>query len=220
MLSVAIPFLYLIVRYVAEQVPATYRRTIVLLLLLAFVPTFFLLFSAWRSGHTFGITQRYSGFSFPYVCIFVAMGFCQLTRLRWWFALPIVAVLLVQAGYVAKLLRDIYADKAPKYTYFDKTRLANPYWSSAQQLIEQYVPGDTILYPNKKRVIFSEAIDKTTYPVSIMDAQLVNVYLPKEAQYVQRIDPAERDRIVLVKGQTGQKITIFDFKGLTYRYGE
>ena len=82
------------------------------------------------------------------------------------------------------------------------------------------MPGDTILYPNKERPIYSEKIDKSFTDLSLLDAQLVNVYLPKEATYIQRIDPVERNRIVLVKGKTGEKITIFDFKGKTYRYGE
>jgi len=45
---------------------------------------------------------------------------------------------------------------------------------------------------------------------------LVNVYLPEDAQYIQRIDPNEHDKIVLVKGKTGQKITIFDLKDVRY----
>ena len=83
-----------------------------------------------------------------------------------------------------------------------------------------YAPGDTILYPNKKRTIHSEKIDKTFSPVTLIDAQMVNVYLPKDAQYIQRVDPNERDRIVLVKGDSDKKIIIFDFKGGIYRYGD
>lgn len=219
-LSVSVPFVYLIAQYVIHQTNTEQKRFVVLLVMLAFIPTFFLLFMAWRSGHTFGITQRYSGFSFPYVCVLVALGLYQLTRLQWWFSLPIAAVLLIQAGFIGQLLRNIYADAAPKYTYFDKARIANPYWSSAKQLEKLYQPGDTILYPNKKRAIYSEKMDKTFSPVSLYDAQLVNVYLPKDAQYIQRVDPNERDRIVLVKGHSDKKITIFDFKGNTYRYGD
>ena len=219
-LSVAIPFVYLIIQYVADRTMAAQKPFVVLLLLLAFVPTLFLLFMAWRSGHTFGITQRYSGFSFPYVCILVAMGLHQLIASRWWFGLPIAAVLLIQAGHIVQTLGDIYADTSPKYTLFGTPRIANPYWSSAQQLKQLYALGDTILYPNKKRVIFSEKMDKGFANVSLFDAQLVNVYLPHDAQYVQRIDPNEHDRIVLVKGNSGKKITIFDFKGNTYRYGD
>lgn len=219
-LSVAIPFIYLIGRYVVDQTDTDQKRFVVLLLLLAFVPTLFLLFMAWRSGHTYGITQRYSGFSFPYVCILVALGLYQLTSLRWWFSLPIAVVLLIQAGHIVLTLGNIYADTSPKYTLFGTPRIANPYRSSAQQLIQLYAPGDTILYPNKKRVIYSEKNDKTFSPVSLYDAQLVNVYLPKDAQYIQRVDPNERDRIVLVKGNSDKKITIFDFQGGTYRYGD
>jgi uncharacterized membrane protein len=219
-LSAVVPFVYLIGRYVVDRTNADQKRLVVILLLLAFVPTLFLLFMAWRSGHTFGITQRYSGFSFPYVCILVAMGLRQLVTLRWWFSLPIAIALLIQTGNIVQLLVDIYADEAPKYTYFDKARIPNPYWSSAQKLKELYTPGDTILYPNKKRQIFSEKMDRTYSPVALLDAQLVNVYLPQDASYIQRIDPNDRDRIVLVKGRSGEKITIFDFKGSTYRYGE
>jgi uncharacterized membrane protein len=219
-LSIAPPFIYLIGRYTTDAIDGKQRHFVVLLILLALIPTFFLLFMAWRSGHTFGITQRYSGFSFPYVCILVAMGLYQLTSTRWWFSLPIAAVLLIQAGNIVEVLGNIYDDTAAKYTQFGSPRIANPYWASAQELIKQYAPGDTILYPNKKRIIYSEKNDKSFSDVSLLDAQLVNVYLPKDAQYIERIDPGEPDRIVLVKGSSGEKITIFDFKGRTYRYSD
>lgn len=219
-LSVSIPFLYLIGRFIFDSTNVDQKRFVVLLLLLAFVPTLFLLFMAWRSGHTFGITQRYSGFSFPYVCILVAMGLRQLTTLRWWFSFPIAAVLFLQVIHIGQLLGAIYADEAPKYTYFDKARITNPYWASAQQLKQLYAPGDTILYPNKKRIIYSQQFDKTFSPVSLLDAQMVNVYLPKDAPYIQRVDPNEPDRIMLVKGHSDKKITIFDFQGGIYRYGD
>ena len=218
-LSVAPPFVYLIGRYTTDVIDRKQTRFVVLLLLLAFIPTFFLLFMAWRSGHTYGITQRYSGFSFPYVCILVAMGLYQLTNTYRWFSLPIAAVLLIQGGNIVGVLGNIYADTAPKYTQFGIPRIANPYWASAQELKKQYAPGDTILYPNKKRIIYSEKNDKSFSKVSLLDAQLVNVYLPKDAQYIERVDPNEPDRIVLVKGSSGEKIIIFDFKGATYRYG-
>ena len=80
-----------------------------------------------------------------------------------------------------------------------------------------YAPGDTVLYPSRKRHEYTD-IDRTGRPISVIDAQMVNVYLPKDADYFQRIDPNEPDKIVLVKGRTGQKITIFNFEGMTYRY--
>lgn len=219
-LSAAVPFAYLMVQALLGGRDATQRSLVVLLLLLAFVPTLFLLASAWRSGHTFGITQRYSGFSFPYAIILVAMGLAQLMQQRPWFRWPLLGVLAVQAGFIVQLLYGIYADREPKYTYFDKPRIANPYWTAAKQLEKLYQPGDTILYPNKNRPIYNEKMDRTYSSVALLDAQLVNVYLPKDARYVQRIDPAERDKIVLVRGRTGEKLLIFDLKGNTYRYGE
>ncbi len=235
-LSVAPVFVYLIGSYIAAHIraekqsqsvdnqtgrtdkidPIPFFRLTVLLVLLAFVPTLFLLFMAWRSGHTFGITQRYSGFSFPYICILVAMGLQQLAGLRWWFAAPIGAGLAVQAVFVAQVLGSIYAGQNGKYTQFEKPRLKNPYWTSAQTINERYAPGDTIVYPNMNRVIYSEKIDKTTFPYAILDAQLVNVYLPKTAQYIQRIDANEHDNIVLIKAKTGQKQPIFGLKENRY----
>ncbi|UFH52043.1 hypothetical protein [Spirosoma sp. KNUC1025] len=219
-LSGALPFVYLIGRFITDKTNTNQKRVVSLLILLAFIPTFFLLFMAWRSGHTFGITQRYSGFSFPYVCILVAMGLYQLTTLKWWFSLPITAILCIQGIHIIQLLGAVYTDGPEKYPAFPKARITNPFWTSAQRIQELYTPGDTILYPNKKRPIMSEKNDRTFAPVTLIDAQTVNIYLPKDAQYIQRVDPNERDRIVLVKGQTGKKITIFDFQGSTYRYGD
>ena len=215
-LSAAVPIVYLITYYILTKTDTQQKRLVLLLILLTFVPTFFLLFMAWRSGHTFGITQRYSGFSFPYVCILIAMGLKQLMTVPRGFSLPVAAVLAVQLFFVAELLGHIYAGEQGKYTYFEKPRIENPYWYSAKQLEQQYAQGDTILYPNMKRMIYDEKIDKTYSPVALLDAQLVNVYLPENATYIQRIDPDERDKIVLVKGNTGQKITIFDLKNVRY----
>ena len=84
--------------------------------------------------------------------------------------------------------------------------------------MQRYTPGDTILYPNRNRVIYDAQLEKTPSQVALLDAQLVNVYLPHDARYIQRIDPGEPNRIVLVKGQTGRKILIFNFEGSKYRY--
>lgn len=217
-LSAALPFFYLMARHIIDRTDDQQKRLVVCLLILTFIPTLFLLFMAWRSGHTFGITQRYSGFSFPYVCILIAMGLRQLVTLQRWFSIPMIAALLVQSGFIIQLLGKIYDDIEPKYTYFSQARIPNPYWSSAKELIKRYTPGDTIVYPNRQRQIYDEKIETNTFPASVFDAQLTNVYLPKDAQYIQRIDPAERDRIILIKERTGEKITIFDFEGTKYRY--
>lgn len=217
-LSALLPFCYLTYLYLRENLPRQNRHLVVMLLLIGFVPTLFLLAMAFRSGHTFGITQRYSGFSFPYIIILVSMMLLKLLDSPNWIRLPLAAVFLLQLAFIGQLLGLIYADSEPKYTYFGKPRMANPYWSSAQRIKELYTPGDTILYPNMKRIIYSD-VDKTyTGNVSLLDAQLVNVYLPPTADYLGRVDPLENNKLVLVKGKTNEKILIFDFKGNTYRY--
>lgn len=215
-LSIAPVFVFLMGWYIRQRTDSREKRYVVLLLLLAFVPTFFLLFMSWRNNHTFGITQRYSGFSFPYVCLLIAMALRQLASLRWWFALPIAAVFALQLYFVSQVLLQIYGGTEGKYTYFEKPRIENPYWYAAKELEKRYAPGDTILYPNMKRVIYSKEIDETFSKVALLDAQLVNVYLPEDAQYIQRVDPGERDKIVLVKDRGRQKITIFDLKDVRY----
>lgn len=216
-LSAALPLFYVLVTTLIEDTDRKNRPYVVFLIILSLVPLFFLLVMAFRSGHTYGITQRYSGFSFPYVVILTAMMIRKLVTLRPWFSLPLAAALLIQLGFIGLLLQRIYNDVDPKYTSFGATRQANPFWTSAQKIQELYAPGDTILYPSMKRPEYTE-IDKTGRPYDIIDAQLVNIYLPKEATYYQRIDPDEPDKIVLVKGRTGQKITIFDLEGTKYRY--
>lgn len=214
-LSAALPLLYLLIlgiRSLPRQ--ATPRRT-VFLVLLCLLPTFFLLFMAWRSGHTNGITQRYSGFSFPYVVVLIALAFRQLARLRWWFAAPLGAVLAVQAFFVGQLLGQIYAGQEAKYTQFNNPRLPNPYWTIAQTLKARYVPGDTIVYPNKDVAPSSNKMDRSFIQTSIFDAQLVNIYFPKNAGYVQRINPDEHNRVYLVK-RSGQRELIYNLNGLRY----
>ncbi|MFD1139833.1 glycosyltransferase family 39 protein [Larkinella insperata] len=216
-LSAMLPFFYLLSLSLLEDFRPDDRPLLVFLIMLSLIPTLFLLLMAFRSGHTYGITQRYSGFSFPYVCILVALMIRKLFAQRLWFSLPLAAVLFIQAGFIALLLGQIYNDTAPKYTSFALTRSANPFWYSAQKIQELYTPGDTVLYPTLKRKEYTE-IDKTGRPYDIIDAQMVNIYLPRDATYYQRIDTTERDKIVLVKGKTGQKITIFDLEGTKYRY--
>ncbi|WP_266366266.1 glycosyltransferase family 39 protein [Tellurirhabdus rosea] len=215
--SAAIPLYYLLARTLLEEHNREARRRIVFLLILSTVPTLFLLLMAFRSGHTYGITQRYSGFSFPYATILVAMTFRKLASLKPWLSLPLAGAMVVQVFFIGLLLHRIYGDSDPKYTYFGHPRAANPMLRAAHRIQELYQPGDTIVYPNFRRKEYTE-IDKNNLPVSVLDAQLVNVYLPKEAEYLQRIDPREQDKIVLVRGRTGDKITIFDFQGTTYRY--
>jgi hypothetical protein len=50
-----------------------------------------------------------------------------------------------------------------------------------------------------------------------LDAQYVNLYLPKDAEFIQMIDVHEANKVILKK-KNGQKVEIFDLKGDIFRY--
>jgi len=210
-------FAYLLYRALREDTTREQRPFLALITLLAVVPTLFLLLMSFRNGHTYGITQRYSGFSFPYTALLVALILQRMARLPIAFRVVLVGVTFLQGVLVAQLLNRIYDDSAPKYTYFGRPRGPNPHYLVAQKIRNQYAPGDTVLYPSVP-LSFRDEVEKTYWPYSIQDAQLTNLYLPKDATYLQRLDTTQTDRIILVKGRTGEKITLFDLDGKTHRY--
>ena len=77
-----------------------------------------------------------------------------------------------------------------------------------------------MLYPSRPNGDSFGGLDAYTkgIRVSVLDAQLVNVYLPKQARYVQRIDPTEPDKLYLWQKSTGRKRLIADFRGQALRY--
>ncbi|MBO0935947.1 glycosyltransferase family 39 protein [Fibrella sp. HMF5335] len=193
------------------------RHFLVLMGLLLLTPTFFLLFIAFRNGHTYGITQRYTSFSFPYAVIIIGVLIDQLFRMDRYISYVLALVLLLKVYYIMDLNNRILADIAPKYTQFGVARIKNPYMTAADRIEQQYTPGDTVLYP-AVRLHPADEIEKTFWPFSIKDAQMTNLYLPHDATYYQRMDTTQENQIWLVKGRTGQRVLIFDFKGPTYRY--
>lgn len=193
------------------------RRFLFLLVLMSSVPTLFLIAIAFRNGHTYGLTQRYSGFSFPYALILVGLTIRQVFRQPTYLRLTLVAVLLIQSYFIAELLYRIYEDQAPKYTYYGRYRIENPYNTAAQRIKKLYAPGDTVLYPSA-RTAPRDKVEDTYTRHSIIDAQYTNLYLPKDATYYQRMDTTQTDRIILVKGKSGGRVTILDFEGTKYRY--
>lgn len=210
-------FLYMLylasIRYRAQSK----RQFLVLLVLLTIVPTLFLILMAVRNGHTYGITQRYSGFSFPYAIILGGLILQRIFHQPLYLKVILAAVLLVQSYFIGELLYRIYEDQAPKYTYYGRYRIKNPYNTAAERIKAQYAPGDTVLYPSPRTAPRDE-VENTYTRHSIIDAQYTNLYLPQDATYYQRLDTAQTDRIILVKGQSGKRVVIFDFEGTKYRY--
>lgn len=195
------------------------RPLLVFFVLLTFLPTAFLVVMSLKNGHTFGITQRYGGFSFPYALILIAIALRESRRLPLWSKAVVGVACVAQMGWLVQVLQEIYEDRSPKYTYRSEARIANPYWAAAQEIKKLYAPGDTILYPSGVKDVYGSADEYTAdIKISILDAQLTNVYLPKDASYWQRIDSLEQDKLYLWQKSTGKKRLIFDFERSKYRY--
>lgn len=203
-----------------ERATVQKRQLLVFFLILSFLPTGFLVFSALKDGHTVGLTQRYAGFSFPYAILLVVLALREALRLDLWARILIFGALAWQLFTIAGVLREVYGDVSVKYTYQGKPRRPNPYWHVARDITRLYQPGDTVIYPANNRSVFSAVNEeqKQYKAVSPFDAQMVNLYLPKDAGYLQRIEPTNPDKVWLYQKKTGRRLLLFDFQGLTYRY--
>ena len=210
-------FAYLLFLFIKNNFAKSQNHLLWFMAILAIVPTLFLVVMSFKNNHTYGLTQRYSGFSFPYSIIFVAMILRQFWQMPQNIKLILGAVLAIQAYFIVSLLVRIYEDRDPKYTYFTTPRGPNPYILTAERIKANYAPGDTILYPSVK-LNPRDSIELTHSPYSIMDAQWTNFYLPKDAEYWQRMDTTQTEKVILIKGDTGKRIEIFDFQGKKFRY--
>jgi len=193
----------------------TERSRLWLLYMMAIIPTTFLILMAIKGGHTNSIQQRYSGFSFPYVIIMVSLLLQYISALQSPVRYLIYFFLLVQCYFVAQRLQEFYEDRSLKYGGFTNPRVPNPYAAAARKIREVYQKGDTIFYPAFKLQILSE-MDRTFLPYSLQDAQLTNLYLPKDADYIQIMDTTQVDRILLKRNVKKDTLEIINLKGLRY----
>ena len=185
------------------------QKRLWLLYIMGLVPTFFLILFAFKNGHTYGLTQRYSGFSFPYVIILVALLAQYVMRIPADFRALIGVVMAVQLVFVGARLKEYYQDRSPKYGYFAEPRPSNPYYAAAQEIKRLYQPGDTIFYGAPRIVPFNE-MGRTFLEHSVQDAQLTNLYLPKDARYIQVLDTIRVNKIILKKAATNTDIELAD----------
>jgi uncharacterized membrane protein len=191
------------------------RKLWVLLVLSSILPFVFLVIFALQDGNTFRIIPRYVGYSYVFNIMLIAILFWRVYRfkmiLKYWKLLGFA----IQLFFITLLIFDLYDDKAPRYFMnFPEPRQENPYTFAADKILKIYAKGDTVLYPSR---FDSTPGGKFMPKYSVVDAQLVNFYLPKDSEIIQRVNPNEPDKIVL-KRQSGQEILIFDLKGTKYRY--
>ncbi len=180
------------------------------------LPYLYLAFDALSNGHTSSLTQRYASFSMPYALVLVGLLVKQIIDLPNLVAVPITIAMVIQLVFVLQIDLKILNDVYPKYTYFGKPKIKNPYYSTAQKIILNYTKGDTVIYPSYNTNIYSSVLENKQ-PLSVLDAQFMNVYLPKTATYIQRIDRYEPNKVILKKANGSQQV-LFDFEGQKYRY--
>ena len=193
------------------------RARLWLLYIMALVPALFLILMSFKNGHTYGIMQRYSGFSFPYVIILLSLLLQFYTTLKAEFRVLIFVFLAAQLYFVGLRLKEFYEDRSPKYGYFAVPRVPNPYMEAAKKIEAAYQPGDTIYYPAPRYEVLSE-MDRTFLPYSIHDAQITNLYFPKDAQYVQVMDMNQAERIWIKKRGRSEPLEIMKLTGKRYGF--
>ncbi len=198
-----------------REATTTTRKRYWMLYFMGLIPSIFLVIMAFKNGHTTGITQRYSGFSFPFIIILISLLLQYYHRLKWSFQIPIYFLFALQLYFVSQRLMSFYQDRSVKYGYFAEPREPNPYWYAANKIIETYQPGDTVYYPAPRMELLSE-MDRTFLPYSIQDAQLTNLYLPKTATFVQVMDTTQTESILLKQKNLEKPLVIKRLKGLRY----
>ncbi len=192
------------------------QKEILLLALIAIIPMLFLIIFAFKDGNTFRIITRYVGFCYATNLLLFVYIFKEFYNSTSNSKYLIFSGFAVQFFFLFGINNTIFEDNPPRYfTSFPEKRLKNPYFTLAQNIENQYQKGDTVLY--------CSASDKSTpggykmHSFSVVDAQLTNFYLPKTAEYIQRVDRNEPNK-VFIKKSNGDKIELFDFKGIKYRY--
>lgn len=184
-------------------------------LLLPFMIT---ILAAIRAGHTANIYQKYLSFGFPISFIIVSLVLYQFWKQKSYLAYLFLfgfGLFLSQIYVVDKhVLNDYY----PKYT-ITENRKPNPYYGLAQKIKSTYQPGDTIIYSNAGHTPFDKYDPQMANDyVSVIDAQLTNIYLPKNAEIIQRIDESEPNKVYLYQLVSRKKLLLFDFEGRKFRY--
>ena len=209
--------LYLFIEYWRETKDESQRKQNWFLVILAFLPTLFLVIMTFKNGHTFGLSQRYSGFSFPYSIIIVSLALLQANVKSKPLNYVIWAIFGIQIFFVGITVKKVLQDESFKYNYRDKARSENPYPMIAKKLEKMYQSGDTIVYPSYVKTFYEADVYTKNIMKSVLDAQYVNLYFTKDAEFVQTID-ANEPNIVILKKKDGRKLEIFDLKGDLFRY--
>ena len=208
-------FIYIF--YVIFKGSDAYERKIFLFIgLIITIPFLFALVSAYITGLMTGFYFRYTALGLPFVSILMAWAILKTMDSNKIMGLGLGLILAFQGYSVVKILKEFYQDNPQKYSS-SHGRNFNPYITLSKRIEMNYQAGDTILYPSEYTNVFSTVIKRETKDFDNIDAQLCNLYLPKDATFIQRIDINEKNRVILVT-KNNQKTVLFNFEGKKYRY--
>ena len=191
------------------------NKTYAFLGLLLVLPYIFLVLFALRDGNTFRIMPRYVGYSYAYGIILFSLIlnyiFSLENAIKYFFLIGIA----VQFVLIFNIDKAIWEDKAPRYFMGQsKPRIPNPYKRIADLIITNYSEGDTVIYCSQP--FENKSYGKNMPQFSVLDAQLTNFYLPKIAEYWQRIDTTEHHKVYLYKFASKKKFLLTDLTDLRY----
>jgi uncharacterized membrane protein len=216
-LAVVFVVLFIVIRHFVR-----YRKGDYGFLLFAFVsmvlPILITIVASVKAGHTANIYQKYLSFGLPIGFVLMAFGAHLIYKNKSYLAYVYLIVLVAYLTKIYQIDKEVLQDNYPKYTIHSK-RKPNPYYLVANKLTNLYQKGDTIIYPNAGHTAFDQYDDqmKQDY-VSVLDAQLTIIYLPKFASFIQRVEANEPNKIYLYQSKTNSKVLVFDFEGKKYRY--
>lgn len=205
----------ILLNYVVKNFKGSTNPLIVFLLLLVMLPFVFLILFSWQDGNTFRIIPRYIGYAYSFGIILIALLIRQIWLMQSNVRYIVLALLAVQLYLIGGIIQNIWQDNPPRYFMsFAEPRQKNPYILAADKIQRLYSKGDTVIYCSYKDPMPG---GQGTPQFSVVDAQLTNFYLPKNSQIIQRVNPAEHDKIMLKKPD-GKAILIVDLQGAKYRY--
>ncbi len=216
-LAILIVFVFIIIRFYLQNRNWNngYLEFSFILILLPIIIT---IITSVKSGHTANIYQKYMSFGFPIAFIVMAIGINELLKSKSFLAYGFVIIFGIYLINIYKIDTDILLDKNSKYNILEG-RWSNPYIFIADELTKKYKSGDTIIFPNTGHTPFDQYDPQMRNDyVSIIDAQLTNIYLPKTANFIQRVEPNEPNKVYLYQQATQRKLLIFDFENRKYRY--
>lgn len=214
-LSLNIVLIGILLNYIARNFKKPDNSLLVFLLLLVILPFVFLILFSLQDGNTFRIIPRYIGYSYAFGIILIALSIRQIWEMQSTIKYVLFLLLAVQLYLIGGVIRSIWQDNPPRYFMsFAEPRQKNPYTSAANKIQSLYAKGDTVIYCSYKDPMPG---GQGTPQYSVVDAQLTNFYLPKNSTIIQRVNPAERNKILLKKPD-GQEILIVDLQEAKYRY--